>query len=276
MKLARLSLAIVLASGSITAFADDANPLFLPGGIVFPEYNSEGATNPGTLSRDDTRLARAMVTPYAFGNANDVFDLDYTFTQPKWGLDGGYDLTYTPSQSGVPSSLVHYVHGGGGYRLDALGFGATYGTEIGGTYNTSDLRIGLVYGTGKSRFALVLDNLTVSPSVILGTGVHEDNVYSLELNLGLPPFSPGLTAQGATYSLSLASSLYLKDFGVGYITYYGYSIGGTYSGQSQSFFQTPLGFTHSFSLLYKFTKTGTLSLRFNTNDYLTLACTFRI
>jgi hypothetical protein len=278
-----------LGLGTSQANADEAVRL-LPGGVVYPEYNSEGVMNPATLNTDDARLARVLLDANIFGSSTQGLGLDYTMTWPKFGFDFGYD-TYRTVYTGLPAGdLSHTLHGAAGYRMGPLGIGlsythylsgasASYSASSASTGTSGELDFGLAYTTGKLRMAMVIEGLSSTPSATLGIGVQEENSHAVEFNLAIPPLSAGLTSPGATYTATLALSLYLNTLGVGYTTNYSYAVSGasgTVGTTSSSFLNSPLGFSHAFSLLLRITKTGSLSFRFDPNDYLTLGLTLRI
>lgn len=270
---------LALSLGALPANADKSVSL-LPGGIVYPEYNSAAVLNPGTLNKDDARLTRILLEPNIFGSSTQAAGLDSTFTKPNWGVSAGYAAARTV-YTGLPASAWnHSVHGGIGFALQALGIGLGYTHNLtSSTSGSGILDLGLAYTMGKARLALVVEGLSSTPSTSLGIGVQEKDTYAIEFNLGLPSFTAGFTAPGSTYNALLAMSLYLKPFGVGYTTNYSYAIAGgtgTVGTTSSSFLTSPLGFSHGFSLLLAITDTGTISFRFDSNDYLILGLTFCI
>lgn len=276
------------------AHAEEDQPRLLPGGIVYPEYNSEGTGNPGTLNRDDARLARVLVSPNIFGSNTQAAAFDYTVTWPGYGFDAGYDGSRTVGNGMDPSPITNVIHGAAGFRADKFGIGLVYKDQLNNSGFSSppgpgsivtptpngggELDLGTMYElSSKSRIAMTLDNLTGSPNATLGIGITEESVYALEVNLALPSFAAGLTSSGSTYVATLAGSLYAKSFGVGFVIGYDYVLDGNGSnGNPNPNPNSNPNFTHAFTLMYKFTKTCALTARFDTNNYLTVGLTFKL
>jgi hypothetical protein len=279
--IAKLLIAAGTIASSQSALAGEAKLKLLPGGIVFPEYNSAGLGNPGALAGEDARLARVLVEPNLFGATTQAVGLDYTFTQPNWGLDAGYDVGRSVITGVGGSDLSHTLHGAVGGRLDAFGFGVSYvhplnnNDTVSATGMAGELDFGMSLNVGNSRIAMVIEGLNQTASATLGFGVQQKNAYAIEIDLALPTFSGGFTTPGATYMFVLAPSLDLGFFGVGYMTRYAYSFTGADSGGGSAL-DNPLGLSHHFALLLRITDTGSLSFRFDFTDYLIIGLTLKI
>jgi hypothetical protein len=295
--LATLAIATALACAfaPTNALASGSGLRLLPGGIVYPEFNSSGTDNPAALGKEDASVMRILGQLNLFGSTTQELGLDYGYSKEKWGLDAGYDAYRSLYTGFSPTPFSQAAHAAAGYRFDSLGIGLGYihpfgasstaGTAAASTLSTGSVNgipskdevdLGLTYETSGSRFALVLRNLNGATQANLGYGATENGKYAVEFDLGLPSFSQGLTSTGSTYTALLALSLYLGErFGVGYRTTYSHAVAGD-SNTSSSFFDTPLGFEHSFTLLFKASKTESLSLRFDTSSQLTLGITFKL
>jgi len=261
-----IAIGLALACPSLASAQDEVR--LLPGGIVFPEVNDPTLANPAAISEHDTASLQVLGQPPILGATTQDYSADFTYSKSGLAAEVGYYYQNLGNTGGGPTT-TQTLHAAGAFTYDQIEIGAAYEPGIGTNANNPNLEIGFIFGAGKGfNFAAVLDNLSSAASLNVGVGYSQPKMYTMEVDLDLPSFSQGLTTAGSPYTFQIAASVYAGIFGLGYNTYYAFDAPGTPGGPS--FIDSPLGLTQSLAILFKPKSSLAVTLRFSTNDLLTL------
>jgi hypothetical protein len=197
---------------------------FLPVGIVGPSVYQSISTNPGALAGTESTRLSGFLGPNILNKGFASYEGGFTHTNEKWG--GGINLY---------SYLGETLNAGFGFRASDIGVGFNIDYPF-ANGSSPGFDLGFQLGGGKGvNYAVVLYNLTASPSVTLGVGYLDPGKFTIETNLSLPAFSV-FTQNGSSFGLSAGASVYEGVFGLSFFTTYNYTIGNTQSnGLSNTF-----------------------------------------
>jgi len=187
-----------------------------PSGIIFPSLLTAAGVNPAALPQRG-RAATALginYSPPPGGSGAHQYSASLGTGDKKTGLGVGYT-------GSMDNSATHGVFLGGGFRAESTSIGIGFrdlDLNEGGFAPETDL--GIIAETGSDvTLGLVLYHLEDQPQLDFGVGFGNNRNYNFEINLLLPPvrdaFSPG-----ANYTITAATTVYTRFFGVSFKSSY--------------------------------------------------------
>ncbi|MGK5084999.1 hypothetical protein WDW37_17050 [Bdellovibrionota bacterium FG-1] len=162
--------------------ADSA--LFLPAGIVFPEFTHALQTDAAGLPYQQGKALQLEYSPAMLGASQTGYDATFSYSQGTWALGVGYE----GAQAGGGAGLSHALLAGAGARFSDVGVGLSMSSPFLTTSFSPAYDVSIQIGNGSAlQFAGILYHVTGSVNTMaLGIGHREASSYAFEGGLRLP------------------------------------------------------------------------------------------